>query len=82
MDTLLDAVQWPAMVITLLATWLVASSNERRREWGFGCFVASNLLWVVWGLHDGAHALVALQFGLLALNLRGAKKAEQASSGD
>lgn len=82
METLLDAVQWPAMAITLLATWLVASSSERRREWGFWCFIASNLLWVVWGWHASAHALIALQFGLLALNLRGAKKSERASSDD
>lgn len=82
MQTLLDAVQWPAMAITLLATWLVASSSERRRAWGFWSFIASNALWVVWGLHAGAHALIALQVGLLALNLRGAKKSERASSGD
>ena len=82
METLLDAVQWPAMAITLLATWMVGSSSERRRGWGFWCFIASNLLWVVWGWHDGAYALIALQIGLLALNVRGAKKAERASSGD
>lgn len=82
METLLNAVQWPAMAITLLATWLVASSSERRRGWGFWCFIASNVLWVVWGLHAGAHALIALQFGLLVLNLRGAKKSERASAGD
>lgn len=82
METLLDAIQWPAMAITLLATWLVASSREHRRERGFWCFIASNLLWVVWGWHDGAHALIALQVGLLALNLRGAKKSEQASSAE
>ena len=82
METLLNAVQWPARAITLLATWLVASSSERRRGWGFWCFIASNVLWVVWGLHAGAHALIALQFGLLVLNLRGAKKSERASAGD
>lgn len=82
MESLLNAVQWPAMAITLLATWLVASSSERRRSWGFWCFIASNVLWVVWGLHAGAHALIALQFGLLVLNLRGAKKSERASAGD
>jgi len=76
MDTLLDAVQWPAMLATLVAAWLVASSSKRRRNWGFWCFVASNVLWIAWGWHAQAYALIALQFGLFALNLRGINKTE------
>jgi hypothetical protein len=67
------------MAVTLFATWLVASSNPRRREWGFWCFIASNILWVAWGWHDKAYALIALQAGLFALNLRGASKSEQSA---
>ena len=37
-------------------------------------FLISNVLWVAWGLHDKAYALVAMQFGLAALNIRGATK--------
>ena len=81
MDLLLDAIQWPAMAVTLLASWLVASSNERSRERAFWCFMASNVLWVVWGWHDGAFALIALQVGLFALNIRGARKTEEAATG-
>jgi hypothetical protein len=33
-----------------------------------------NLLWVVWGLHDRAYALIFLQFCLAFLNIRGAIK--------
>jgi len=76
MDTLLNAVQWPALVITLIAAWLVGSQDKKRRNLGFWCFVASNVLWVVWGWHAEAYALIALQLGLFALNLRGAKKNE------
>lgn len=79
MEELLNAVQWPAMVVTLLASWLVASPSPRRRAVGFWCFIASNGLWVAWGWHSQAHALIALQAGLFVLNLRGAKKADQAS---
>ncbi|MBA3487689.1 MAG: hypothetical protein H0T88_10980, partial [Lysobacter sp.] len=57
MDTFIDALQWPAMVVTLIAAWLIASQTRRHRNWGFWCFVASNVLWVVWGLHDQAYAL-------------------------
>lgn len=73
-DALLDFLQWPAMVVTLLAAWLVASLQRRKRTLGFWMFVASNVLWVAWGWHDGAYALVALQFGLFTLNLRGVRK--------
>ena len=62
------------MVITLLSAWLVASQSKRKRSLGFWFFIASNLLWVAWGWHDGAKALIALQIGLFALNVRGALK--------
>jgi hypothetical protein len=39
-------------------------------------YLASNLLWVVWGWHDRAWALVGLQFFLAALNIRGVLKNE------
>jgi hypothetical protein len=79
MEELLNAVQWPAMVVTLLASWWVASRSPRHRAIGFWCFIASNVLWVVWGWHAQAYALIALQVGLFVLNLRGAKKADEAS---
>jgi hypothetical protein len=36
--------------------------------------IASNILWIVWGLHDRAYALVFLQVCLAATNVRGARK--------
>jgi hypothetical protein len=62
------------MLVTVLAAWLVASQSRRRRQAGFWAFLASNVLWVVWGWHAGATALVVLQFVLAALNVRGARK--------
>ena len=73
-----DWLQWPAMVATVLAAWLVGSSQERRRNIGFWVFLASNVLWAAWGWHDKAYALVALQFALAALNIRGARKTDTA----
>jgi hypothetical protein len=72
----LDLVQWPAMVATLASTWLVGSTRRSLRTTGFYTFLASNVLWVVWGWHDHAYALIALQVGLAALNVRGARKNE------
>jgi hypothetical protein len=81
MDAFLDALQWPAMAVTLLAAWLVAARSAARRRWGFGVFVASNLLWSAWGLHTQAYALIVLQVGLFLLNLRGVRKNRQADDG-
>lgn len=72
----LDLMQWPAMVVTVLAAWLVGSRSARKRQAGFWCFLLSNVLWVVWGLHDHAYAVVGLQFFLAALNIRGVHKNE------
>ncbi len=76
----LDLVQWPAMVTTVAAAWLVASQSKRRRAIGFWVFLASNVLWIVWGWHARAYALVVLQVCLAALNVRGARKNEPDSS--
>ena len=70
----LDWVQWPAMIATVAGAWLVASRSPLKRTWGFWIFLASNVLWVVWGLHARAYALVVLQLCLAALNIRGVKK--------
>jgi len=81
-DALFTAMQWPAMVITLVAAWLVGSQTKRKRNWGFWCFIVSNILWIVWGWHDHAYALIVLQLGLFALNVRGAKKNEPQSESE
>jgi len=72
----IDLLQWPAMAASLLAAWLVASESKGRRNVGFWVFLGSNVLWAVWGWHDGAWALIALQVALAALNIRGVRKTE------
>lgn len=72
-------IQWPAMVATLAAAWLVASTSKHRRMIGFWVFLLSNLLWIAWGWHDEAYALIALQVGLAAMNIRGVHKNEPAT---
>lgn len=70
LDTLLDLLQWPAMAVTLVAAFLVGARHAKKRVVGFWTFIASNALWIVWGVHDGAWALIALQAGLAAMNIR------------
>jgi hypothetical protein len=71
---LLDTIQWPAMVVTVAAAWFVASQRKFKRNWGFWLFLASNVLWIVWGWYDSAYALIFLQVCLAFLNIRGAIK--------
>lgn len=75
-DALLTALQWPAMVLSILAAWLVGSRREDRRYAGFWVFLASNVLWIAWGWSTQARALVVLQLALGFMNIRGMKKAQ------
>lgn len=77
-----NLLQWPAMVVTIYAAWLVASSSKRKRNAGFWLFLLSNALWVVWGVHVDAPALITMQIGLAAMNIRGAMKSDVQSPGD
>ena len=76
MDGFLDFLQWPAMAVTLFAAYLIGSKRAERRVFGFSMFILSNLLWIVWGVHDEAWALVALQAALMVTNIRGIFKNE------
>jgi hypothetical protein len=75
-DALVDLLQWPAMAVTLVAAFLVGARHARKRLLGFWAFILSNVLWIAWGLHDKAWALIGLQAGLFAMNVRGIFKNE------
>lgn len=79
LDAMLDLLQWPAMLASVLAAWLVASNHAGKRNIGFWVFLGSNVLWVLWGWHTQAWALVVLQFVLAAMNVRGVRKTEHAA---
>jgi len=73
MDSL-NFIQWPAMIVTIAAAWLVASQSKRKRTIGFWVFLLSNLMWSVWGWSQDAYALILLQVFLAATNIRGVYK--------
>jgi len=80
LSPLLDVLQWPAMLATLAGSWLVAAQSKSRRATGFWVFILSNVLWAIWAWQAQAWALIVLQFGLLSLNIRGARKNDLSES--
>ena len=77
MEEFIDFLQWPAMAVTLLASYMIGSKRPQRRVLGFCCFILSNILWIVWGWQDEAWALILLQVALMVTNTRGIIKNEQ-----
>jgi hypothetical protein len=75
---LFHELQWVATLVTIAAAWFIGSRVRRKRIVGFWLFLLSNALWIAWGWHDHAFALVALQGALAALNFRGVYRNEEA----
>lgn len=78
----IDLLQWPAMAVTIAAAWMIASQKPQRRRIGFLLFLAGNVLWIAWGWHDRAIALMVLQLFLAFENVRGIRKNEQPETAD
>ena len=72
----MSLLQWPAMVINILAVWLLTFPSKGTRHAGFLLSLFSNTLWIAWGWHTQAFAVIALQIALAALNMRGVNKTE------
>jgi hypothetical protein len=70
----IDLLQWPAMLVTITAAWLIAAQSRRKRTIGFWVFLLSNLLWGIWGWSQSAYALIVLQVFLAITNVRGVYK--------
>jgi hypothetical protein len=70
----IDLVQWPAMAVTVVSSWMVASRRTWKRNEGFWLFLLSNALWLIWATHVRAYALILLQVCLAAMNIRGIRK--------
>jgi hypothetical protein len=69
----LNLVQWPAMLLTIIAAWMVSSRRKFKRNWGFWIFLMSNALWIVWAVGDRAYAMIVLQVCLAVMNVRGVR---------
>lgn len=78
MDDFLALLEWPAMAISLVAAYLLGSIHPKKRILAFVMLIIGNLMWIGWGWGNDAKALIALNAGLMALNVRGIFKNEEA----
>jgi hypothetical protein len=58
---------WLAMVLSLLAVWLLGNKNR----WGFASFVLANLTWLAVGSIAGSYGIVVGNIAFLIMNTRG-----------
>ena len=72
-------IQWPAMVINILSVWMLTSQSKGKRHLGFLLSLLSNLLWIIWGWHVQAFAVLGLQIALATLNIHGVRKTESSA---
>ena len=61
------------MVINVLSVWMLTSQSKGKRHAGFLLSLLSNLLWVIWGWHVQAFAVLGLQIALATLNIHGVR---------
>lgn len=71
MEEFVSLLEWPAMAMSLVAAYLLASQRPDRRMVAFWAFIAGNVMWITWGWQEDAWALIGLNAGLIALNVRG-----------
>lgn len=76
MEEFFALLEWPAMAISLASAWWMGSKNATKRVVAFCMLIVGNLMWIAWGWGEDARALIALNIGLLALNVRGIIKNE------
>lgn len=76
MEEFFALLEWPAMAISLAAAWWMGSTKAKKRIVAFVLLIIGNLMWIAWGYGEGAWALIALNVGLMGLNVRAIMKNE------
>jgi hypothetical protein len=80
MEEFFALLEWPAMAISLAAAYLLASQKPEKRIVAFWLLIVGNVMWIAWGWGESAWALIALNVGLMVLNVRGIFKNEEAEA--
>lgn len=82
MEEFFALLEWPAMLISLAAAWWMGSTKAKKRIVAFVLLIVGNLMWIAWGWGEGAWALIALNVGLMGLNVRAIMKNEDEVEGE
>jgi len=77
MEDFFALLEWPAMAFSLASAYWMGSKDAHKRIIAFCMLIVGNLMWIAWGWGEDARALIALNVGLLALNIRGIIKNEK-----
>lgn len=68
---MIDLLQWPALVLSIVGAWLVGSNVRQQRAAGFLLFLLSNALWSMWGIGIAAWGVVITQAFFTWTSIRG-----------
>ena len=71
LETILNLLQWPALVLAIAGAPLVASGVSRRVYVGFTLWTVSNLCWIAWALTTGTWSVLLMQVYFLFTSLAG-----------
>ena len=77
MENFFAMLEWPAMAVSLAAAYWMGSTKAKKRIVAFLMLIVGNLMWIGWGWGEQAWALIALNVGLMALNVRAIFKNEE-----
>ena len=77
MEEFFAYLEWPAMAVSLAAAYWLGSTRAKKRIVAFALLILGNLMWIAWGWGEGAWALIALNVGLMVLNVRAILKNEK-----
>lgn len=68
---MIDFLQWPALVLSVIGAWLVGGSTMTHRRRGFLFFLLSNGLWMLWAGGIEAWGVVITQAVFTWTSIRG-----------
>lgn len=68
---MIDWLQWPALLLSIVGAWCVGGRTSRLRLIGFWLFLLSNAAWASWGYGAAAWAVVISQLVFTITSIRG-----------
>jgi len=64
-------IEWVAAIFSLAGAWLLGYRSAAARRAGWGCFLGSNIMWLMWGVSIAAWPFVVVQVCFTVTSVRG-----------